>query len=196
MYSALISRKENLVLTAIEVINELGIQGLSTREVAKRQGMSNAVLFSHFHSKNELISDVLDFYIKFDSAMAQTIISRKLNPFDSIRYVVETFVTYYENYPAITSIIQLMNGLLSEPELSEKVKSIYSERVEYLKSIIEDAQKQNQIISSENSQVIAEIIYSSFINICIKWRMDSYKFSLREQALATVDLILKLIKPK
>jgi AcrR family transcriptional regulator len=55
MDNSLLHRRERIILTAIDIINELGIQGLSIREVAKREAIATSSIFSHFKSKNELI---------------------------------------------------------------------------------------------------------------------------------------------
>ncbi|MDD4730008.1 MAG: NAD(+)--rifampin ADP-ribosyltransferase [Dysgonamonadaceae bacterium] len=57
----MLHRKERLIRTAIEIVDEIGIQGLTTKEIAKRQDVSEATLFRHFASKNELLKAVLDY---------------------------------------------------------------------------------------------------------------------------------------
>ena len=47
----ILHRKEQLILTAIEIIDEIGIQRLTTREIAKRQQISEATIFRHFKIK-------------------------------------------------------------------------------------------------------------------------------------------------
>lgn len=82
-------RRGSLIHTAIEVINERGIQGLSVREVAKRQGISNASIFSHFKSKSELILSVLDHFTQYDSVVIQAIQLRELKSIDAIKYFID-----------------------------------------------------------------------------------------------------------
>ena len=190
-----LNRKENLILTAIEVIDELGIQGLSTREVAKRQNMSNAVLFSHFHSKNELIISVLQYYVQYDQAMIQTIEANHMNAKEAIVFIIETLVTYYENYPAITSIIQATDGMLANAELSKDVKNIITKRDIFIKQLIEDAQAEELIISDISSEIILDILTGSFKTVCLKWRMEGYSFSLKERVINTINAVLNKFSP-
>ncbi|HWQ42004.1 MAG TPA: helix-turn-helix domain-containing protein [Desulfosporosinus sp.] len=53
----------------IEVIDEQGLQGLTTREVAKKQDISESTIFKHYKSKNELILAVLDYFSQYDQAI-------------------------------------------------------------------------------------------------------------------------------
>jgi len=52
--SKLLHTKESSILSTIKVIR----QELTTREVAKRQGISESIIFKHYKSKTELILDI------------------------------------------------------------------------------------------------------------------------------------------
>ena len=108
MRESILHRKERLIITAIEVIDELGIQGLSTREIARRQDVSEATLFRHYKNKNELLLGVLDHFSKFDNEILQSAKLKNLSAEEAIVYFITSTVEYYENYPAITSIMQIL----------------------------------------------------------------------------------------
>ena len=72
MKDNILHRKILLIITTIDIIDELGIQGLSTREIAKRQGVSEATIFRHYKNKNELLLAVLDYFSQFDEDIFQS----------------------------------------------------------------------------------------------------------------------------
>lgn len=185
-------RRESIILTAIDVINELGLQSLSLREVANREGISKASIFAHFKSKNELILAVLDHFTQYDGAMEQAIKSKKLESLDAIIYLVETYYTYFENYPAITSISQLFEVLRYEPEFSDKIKNILFLRGDYFRKLIEEAQAANQIRQDIDSQCLSDIIVGSLHYTCLRWRVEGYDFSLKDRTLYMLNSILHL----
>lgn len=190
MDKSMISRKESIILTTIDVINELGIQGLSTREVSKREGISNSSLFNHFKSKGELLQSVLDHYEQYDYAIFQTIKSKGLKSKEAIKYFFNSFFTYYENYPAITAIIQIYDVLRFEIGLSEKVESILNNRETYLKEMLEEAQAQGELRADISSECISDVMFGTAKTILLKWRRSGYDFSLRERVMNTMELIL------
>ncbi|MBH1941110.1 TetR/AcrR family transcriptional regulator [Mobilitalea sibirica] len=196
MERPLIERKESIILTTIDVINELGIQGLSTREVCKRQGIANASLFNHFKSKNDLIIAVLDYYAQYDYAIFQSIKVKKLTAIDAVRYFFDSYFTYYENYPAITAILHAYDILRFEPSLTEKVDSILKEREKYLIELINEAQTAKLLRSDINSECISDILVGTGRAITLKWRMSNYEFSLKERILYAIDAILDSFIPK
>jgi Transcriptional regulator len=190
----LIHRKDRFVITAIEILDELGIQGLSTREIARRQGVSEATLFRHFQNKNDLLVAVLDFFSQFDDDIIQSIKIKHFLPDEAIFYFVNSCTEYYENYPAITSILQSFDILNNVPELTEKVKSIFIKRADLLKQLVEEAKSIGEIPYDIDSENLACIISGFCREICLKWRLENYQFSLKEKTLSTLKMLLDALK--
>jgi len=186
----LIHRSDRIIITTIDIIDELGIQGLTTKEIARRQEMSEATLFRHFRSKNELLLSVLDYYAKFDSDIFLSIKMKALKPKEAIIYFVESFVTYYENYPAITAITQAFDVMKYDAELEEKIKYIFAKRLEVMKSLIDTAKEAQMITLSADSESLADIIISTCNGICLKWRIYNKSFSLSNKTLYAVNMLL------
>lgn len=183
-------RKESLIITAIDIIDELGIQGLSTREIARREGVSEATLFRHYSNKKELLRAVLDYFCKFDYDIFQSAELMKLKPCDSIRFFVELSVEYYENYPAITSIMQVFEAVRYESDLEEKIKEILNNRTGFIQQLIEKAKEEGELSKDINSEDLADLISGLCREICLKWRIIDRDFSLKERTMETLDMVL------
>lgn len=183
-------RKESLIITAIDIIDELGIQGLSTREIARREGVSEATLFRHYSNKKELLRAVLDYFCKFDYDIFQSAELMKLKPCDSIRFFVKLSVEYYENYPAITSIMQVFEAVRYESDLEEKIKEILNNRTGFIKQLIEKAKEEGELSKDINSEDLADLISGLCREICLKWRINDRNFSLKERTMETLDMVL------
>lgn len=128
MENFILHRKDSLILTTIEVLDELGIQELSTREIARRQGVSEATLFRHYKTKNDLLLAVLDYKSKYDSDIIASARIKKLSLRDSITYFITSFAEHYQNYLAVTAILQAYDVLASEPLLAGKIKNLFFTR--------------------------------------------------------------------
>jgi AcrR family transcriptional regulator len=189
-------RKIKLVITTIDIIDELGIQGLSTREIAKREGVSEATLFRHYKSKNELLIAVLEFFSQFDVDIYQTTRLKQLEPKESIRFFINAYAEYYENYPAITTILELFDILRRETELADTVKMIRNRRTGFIIQLIEDAKKSGEIDPNSDSENIADMITGFTREICLKWRMCDCGFALRDKILSALDILLGNIDRK
>lgn len=190
MDKSLLHRREAIILTSIEVINDYGIQGLSTREVAKRQGISEGTIFKHFHTKNELMLAILDNYSQYDADIIETIKLKNMGAIEAITFVINSYAEYYQNYPQITAITQAYDVLSCDPELKSKVKQIFSGRSDNMKTLIIEAQKSGMMSESIDSEMLSQIIWGSCRSICLKWRLSEYGFPLKEQIMSTLKMIL------
>lgn len=188
----ILHRKDRLIITTLDVIDEIGIMNLSTREIASREGVSEATLFRHYKNKNDLLMSVLDTFTKFDNDLYQTTMLKNLSPLDSIRFLINSLATFYENYPAITVITQLMDTLRYEPELEEKVRSIVFLRSQFFEKLIDEAKKCNEIREDVNTENAADVISGTFREICLKWRLNR-NFSLKDRIISSTNAILNSI---
>lgn len=196
MEKMLLHRRETIILTSIDVINEFGIQGFSTREVAKRQGISEGTIFKHFRTKNELMLAILDHYSQFDNDILESIKLKNLKSKEAITYFIKAYAEYYENYPQITVIMQIYDVLSYEPELEKSIKDIFLKRSKTLQDLIERAQESGEINKSIDSEKLSDIIGGSFRTICLKWRFSGYAFPLKENILSTLRVILDAFSDK
>ena len=190
----LIHRKHRITLTAVEIINELGIQGLSTREIAKRQGISEGTLFKHYKNKNEILLSVLDLYAKYDIDIIQSIKLKELPYLEAVEHFIRAYVEYYENYPEITAISQAYDVLACDSNLAEKIINIYSIRYLFILQAIDGAKEHGELSVEINSQHLADIIVGLFSSICLRWRFAKYSFSLKEQTMETLTSTLNAFK--
>ena len=186
-----LKRRERIIQTAIEIIDELGFQGLSTKEICKRQEVSEGTLYKHFRSKNEVILGVLDYYLKFDTDIKETIEIKRLLPKESIRFMALRLAEYYQNYPAITAIPSAYEVFRHEEGVSSKVNEIFTSRNSYLAHIIEKGIKQGEFPADTDSEALADIILGSGRAVILKWRMQNFNFQLKEKLIHIVEMLLQ-----
>ena len=182
--------KERIVFTTIEIINEIGIQGLSTREIAKRLSISEGTIFKHFNTKNEILLAVLDHYSKFDKDIIKTTELRKLDPKEGILYFVNAYAEYYENYREITAITLCIEVFYNIEELSEKIFDIFSTRKLFLEEQINTGVKNNLIKDVEGIDELGEIVHGIIIYKIIKWRINGFNFSIKKEINKSVLRVL------
>lgn len=56
----LIKRRESIILATIDAISECGVQAISTKDIAKKQGVSERVIFKHFPTKSKQMNPIED----------------------------------------------------------------------------------------------------------------------------------------
>lgn len=187
-------RKESVVLTAMEIIDELGLENLSTREIARRQEISEGTLFKHFRTKNEIILAILDQYAQYDADIISSIRLKKLPPKEAILYFVSVFSEHFEHDPAISAISQLFEVLRYKPELAERIKQIFHIRTQFITEMVEAGQ-QNGELCEVDGEGLADIIFGILGTFSLKWRLTGKNFPLKEKTVNTLTMILEAFTP-
>jgi AcrR family transcriptional regulator len=196
MSVSLLHRREGIVISTIETLNEVGLQNLSTKLIARREGVSEGTLFRHFKNKTEIMIAVIDHYSQFDDAIIESSINKQFNPIETIRSFVSSYVEYYENYPAITSIVQAYDSLMYDPELAERVRGIVTKRSDFILKTIKQGQEDGMIRLDTNGELFRDLVIGGSREICLKWRMNKFNFSIKDRTLAMLDMLLDAFSQK
>lgn len=194
--SELIHRKERIIYTAIEVMNELGVQALSTKRIAKYQKMSESTIFKHFDNKVELMDAVLQFYAQYDNDLIETIESGDMKGQTGIRFFIGALMTYYGGYPAITAITQGLDEMRYIPELEHRVESIIRMRHGIIRRLVVEAKQSGEVSHDIDEGILTNIIIGSNQNLIREWRMKSFAFDLKNESDRLMDTIFSRFADK
>lgn len=189
----ILHRKDRLIITTIDILDERGLQGLSTREIASREGVSEATLFRHYKNKNELLLAVLEYYTKFDEDIFETTRLNNLKPLEAIRFSISKSAEYYESYPAITAISQILDVIQYEPDLSDKARSIIYTRSQLIKRLIDEAKTNGDLSQDIVSEDLSDVIIGTFREICLRWRINR-DFPLKNRVINTINFLLDTLQ--
>ncbi|WKY44722.1 TetR/AcrR family transcriptional regulator [Eubacteriaceae bacterium ES2] len=194
MEKSLVHRRESIIVSTIEVLNRVGLQNLSTKLIARQEGVSEGTLFRHFDNKTQILAAVIDQFGKFDNAIIETCAQKDLSPVDSLRYFFSAYAEYYENYPEITVVMQLYDSLLNEAGLADKIRAIIKKREDFIVAMIKDGQNSGIFSKRLNANRIAELLIGGNKEVCLKWRMGKYDFSLKERALDLFETLITVLE--
>src|SRR5690625_4046229 len=62
-----LSTKDKIIEAAVELVNEKGYKGATTRKIAEKAGVNEVTLFRHFGSKKGIVEAVIQKYAFIDS---------------------------------------------------------------------------------------------------------------------------------
>lgn len=190
----MIKRREQIVSAAITLIDECGMQAVSTKEIARRLGISEGTIFNYFAKKDDLLEAALDQFSQYDDDLFLTAKMKNSSSIDAICYYINSYSIFYENYPAIIALYQAYDVLNFGDVLTQKIKNIYSRRKQFIKDMIQDGQSKLEIKNDINSDILACIITSSVIGVYLEWRIDNRKFSLHERVIETLNILINSIR--
>ncbi len=80
---------EDLLRTAVEVIVERGFANTRTADVAKAAGVSQALVFYHFSTKDALMARAFEYAAEQDLAKLQAVVDAPDEPLDKLRRLIK-----------------------------------------------------------------------------------------------------------
>ncbi|MDF2486009.1 MAG: TetR family transcriptional regulator [Herbinix sp.] len=187
-------RKEFIILYAIELMNENGIHNISTKEIAKRLNISEGLIFKLYPKKSDLLLEILERFSQYDKDMLYTAMDKNENAMDAIRFYINSYLSYYENYPEITAVYQSYDSFHGDAILEQKTRSIFFGRISYLTIMIQKAQESGLVRSDLDAENVATILSSIIRGMCLKRRLTEGHFPLKEKTIEATSLVLAAIQ--
>jgi TetR/AcrR family transcriptional regulator len=109
-------RRTQILAAALDVFSERGFHGTRTRDLAERAGVSEALIFRHFPTKEDVIRAILEL-VGFDEriqAMEEQF--EHLPPREALQRIAEVTLTALRDDPRIFRVVFF--GVLETPELA------------------------------------------------------------------------------
>lgn len=155
-------RRLQILVVAVRLFSERGFRGTTTKEIAQAAGVSEAMVFRHFATKEELYAAILDHKAcssgtNFDPAvMAADAIARKDD-----RAVFESLalgaLQYHEKDPEFQRL--LLHSALEKHELSQMFFDQFVRRVyEFLGGYIRERQREGALIEIDPAIMVRSFI--------------------------------------
>ena len=154
-------RRLQLLAVAVKLFSERGFRGTTTKEIAQAAGVSEAMVFRHFATKEELYAAILDHKAcsggKFQpQEMAAEGIARKDD-----RAVFESLalgaLQHHENDPAFQRL--LLHSALEKHELAQMFFDEFVRRVyEFLGAYIRERQREGALIEMDPAIVVRAFV--------------------------------------
>lgn len=187
-------RQVLIIDEAIKIIHEMGYQSFSIRELSKRVGISEPAIYRHFLNKEDIVLGILGRFSDFDIKLFNEV-KIKEKPVEKIQCFIQYHFNFLEKNPGMTSVVFAEEIFNQSSLIKEKMWAIMEKRKRILKSIIDEAKLNNQVIDLETDEILTVIL--GIIRLAIlEWRMSGFAFSLSQRGAKTVDTIGKLLFTK
>lgn len=187
-------RQLEIVETALELINELGIQGLTMKNISKKIGISEPAIYRHYENKVEILLAILDILKEKTAKIFES--EQKANR-TALEKIEDLFMQHFQNFsknPALLSVIFSEEIFRNEPLLIKKIIEVIEKNGAILKDIIRQGQKDGEIRNDIDVNHLAIMVMGSLRLYVKQWQFSDYAFNLNSQGKVMVEAIIKMIK--
>lgn len=192
MYKDFLKRKEKVIITAIDILDEAGIQGLTTKELAKREGITEPAIYRQYDSKQDIILAILDRYALFDEDITNTIKEQDMDPVQGVLYFAEAYAGYYQGYPQITTVMFSFDVFRYDKNTKDKMASIFKKRYDFVTELIKRGQEQGAFSREKTAGELADMVLGLIWSATYRWRMGNSGDDLKKRITADIKWMLHL----
>jgi len=143
--------KESLVTTALEMLDEEGLEAITLRELASRLGTSRSAIYRHFKGKNDLMRAViLEGFMKLDQAIAPYFDHEEMK-------LIERFHGMGAAYTAFATSNPNLYRLLFGPDMSQEREEVCQEERPDLHKLLNN-NADNAIVEAEPDDAFHRLV--------------------------------------
>jgi TetR/AcrR family transcriptional regulator, fatty acid metabolism regulator protein len=195
MNKDILTRKERITITAIDLLDEAGITGLTTKEIARRQNISEPAVYKHFDGKKQIILEILARFSAFDEMIKNTILSNNMSGRAGILYFTGAYAEYYQNYPQIPSVMFSFDVFRYDEETNEKMVSIIGNRRSLLDGMVGQAIDRGELSGRLSRQALVDTLFGILWSTTFAWKLGGSVFNLKDRVANAVQAILECQAP-
>lgn len=189
-----ISRKDRIISSAIEIISEAGLASLSTKTLAMKENMSEALIYKYFGGINEVLIEVVEYFVRFDKSIIKTVKGKDVSNVEKIHEFFETYAIYYDNYMEISAIVLNYEELLHNTGTREIIGNCIEERNLFLLQLIQDAMAAGEINNTFSAGQLRSILMGVLNNQLLDRRTIYHTEKLKNEVMESIDKLLMLVK--
>ncbi len=187
-------RQKQIINVAIELIAEKGIQDLTIKNLSGRIGIAESAIYRHFNSKQDILLGILEIFDNDKKHFMDNIKDSDKSPLEQLELIFKLRFKFFNENPAIASVIFSEELFRNDPRLSRKVFQIMQSNQAIVHEIIKAGQKQKQIRNDIETQELAFILIGALRLVVTKWRLSNFGFNLEREGKKLWRSILKIIK--
>jgi TetR/AcrR family fatty acid metabolism transcriptional regulator len=176
------TRQHQIVEAARVLIASGGVEALTIRGIASKVGVTEAAIYRHVNSKEEVILLLIQ---EVEESLFQSI-SRATrsdkHALDRLEHILQLHVSYVELRQGISFVVITQAAQFEEPRVLSAGRRLVEKYLSLVSEIISQGIERNEIDKSVESDAAAMIFFGMIQSAVTRWLFDPSTHPLSEQA--------------
>ena len=188
------SRKQQIAQAAMEIISEEGVHNLVMVKIARRIGVTDAALYKHFDSKNDMLLYMIE---ELKKSMLNQLLEEVMqieSPIERLEKLLIFQLEFIENNKGIPRIIFSESLQKQNKELKKKIVELLTNYREIITDILKTAKGRGEIKEAIDEKAAAIIFIGMIQSTVIFWTLSEFSYSLKKQQKALWQEYRKIIR--
>ena len=188
-------RQIEIIEATAKRIDEHGIQDLTIKTLAADLNLSEAALYRHFKSKNEILLGLLTYFIEEMKDRLDLILSNKnRNPSELLKDLFDSQLKTFVQKPSVVSVIFSESIFQFNKELSSTVTSMMELMQNHIESVVKKGQANGSFSKIVGVETTTTIIMGGMRITVLKWKLSGHKSDLIKDGNKVLNGILKMVE--
>ncbi len=186
-------RQLEIIEAAGQLVTEDGFAALTTKRLAERMHFTEAALYRHFKSKEEILVTMLHHLASNIDERLASVAEAHPDPVERVRAMFDSQFTYFQKNPQYLMAIFATGVLEASHGIDAGIERIMVVKRRHLLNAIKDGQRSGAFTSDHPAEALAHIIMGTFRLHMLQWRMSGRSFDLRKKGRTIIGSALDLI---
>jgi AcrR family transcriptional regulator len=187
-------RQNQIKKAVLEIIANEGLHNFSTRNLAKKLGLSEGTIFRHFSTKRDIIKGIMDDVSKDLVGSLRNIVLEAIPAEEKLFKYLCRNVKYLKENMGITILLFSEATHLGDNELKEKLNQILTEQKQLIIKLIKDGISEGIWDKKINAEDIAIIYMGIPITFNIELVLNKNGLNLDNFCNRMYKIMLKSLK--
>lgn len=188
-------RQIEIIEAATKRIDEHGIQDLTIKTLAADLNLSEAALYRHFKSKNDILLGLLTYFIEDMKGRLDSILSNKdRTPSELLNDLFDSQLKIFVQRPSVVSVIFSESIFQFNKELSATVSSMMELMQKHIESIVKKGQDNGSFSKIVGVSTTTTIIMGGMRITVLKWKLSGHRSDLIKDGKKVLNGILKMVE--
>ncbi|HOP44589.1 MAG: TetR/AcrR family transcriptional regulator [Flavobacteriales bacterium] len=186
-------RQLEIIEAAGQLVTEDGFAALTTKRLAERMHFTEAALYRHFASKEEILVTMLHHLAANIDERLAAVAEAHPEPVERVRAMFDNQFTYFQKNPQYLMAIFATGVLEASHGIDAGIERIMVVKRRHLLNAIKDGQWSGVFTADHTAETLSHIIMGTFRLHMLQWRMSGRSFDVRKKGRALIGAALDLI---
>jgi TetR/AcrR family transcriptional regulator len=169
------TRRQEIVHTAYNLMTEKGITSITTKELARQNGISEAAIYRHFTSKHEIFMALLDGVEKDLFLTINKAADRQSASLDKLRAIMQAHMNFTQRHKGGIFVITAECIHMRDRAFNQKLLGVIGRYITTVKGILIQAKRENAINRDIDIESEGMMFYSLIQVAAINYVLTDYK---------------------
>jgi TetR/AcrR family transcriptional regulator, fatty acid metabolism regulator protein len=187
------TRQNQIITSALELINEKGIQGLTIKNLSKKLNITEPAIYRHFANKIDILVALLDLLQTNNSAIFESEVNSSKNALQKVEQLFEKHFHVFSQNPSLAAVVFSEELFRNEEILTAKILEVIERNSQLLFAMIKEGQDKNEIRNDIPPEHLVIVILGALRLFVKKWQLKGFQANLFEEGKKLIHSVKLLI---